>query len=135
MSIFKTAVTSAAVLAGGLAAAPQQAQAGGHVHLGSYGLYAPSGYGFGNGYGGTNLYGNSYYGGYGGYYGGGYGGYSPYGGAGYGGTAVYHDTSHFDYTPGMVVPHGNHAHYIPGHLQYHPTGHYDIYGPGHFGGY
>ncbi len=139
MSIFKTAMTSAAVLAGGLAVAPQQAEAGGQ--LGNFGLYAPSGFGFGNGYRGTNLYGNSGYGGgYGRYYGnggygGGYGGYGAGYGGGFGGTAVYHDTSHFDYVPGVAVPHGNHTHYVPGHAQYHQTGHYDVYGPGHFGGY
>lgn len=37
---------------------------------------------------------------------------------------IYHDTSHYDYHPPTVVPHGNHYHVIPGHYDYHQTGHY-----------
>ena len=155
MNIFKTAVTSAAVLAGAIAVVPDQAEAsqfslmlsgrsgyGGGYGYGNqgYGGYGNQGYGgYGNqGYGGYG-YGNQGYGygnqGYGGYqsgYGGGYGNQG-YGG-GYGGTTVYHDTSHYDYNPGVVVPHGNHSHYIPGDTSFHQQGHFDTYGPGHFGG-
>jgi len=43
----------------------------------------------------------------------------------------YHDTSHFDYVPGRVVPHRNHFHYIPGGYQFHREGHYDYHRGGH----
>ena len=135
MGILKTAVTSAVVFAGGLVLAPDQAEAGGRHTLGSYGLYRSTGYGFGGGYGQGAYYGGTGYRNYnyGAGYGSGYGGHY-HGGYNHGGTTVWHDTSHYDYVPGIVVPHGNHSHYIPGHLEYHQTGHYDHYGPGHFSG-
>lgn len=36
----------------------------------------------------------------------------------------YHDTSHFDYHPTQVRRHRNHYDVIPGHYDYHRTGHY-----------
>lgn len=52
-----------------------------------------------------------------------YRGYS--GGYGWGGPyPTWHDTSHFDYHPGYVVPHGNHLDFVPGHYDFHPSGHY-----------
>lgn len=67
---------------------------------------------------------------FGGSWNGGYGGYGGYN-RGYGGNGGYgytqprwHDTSHYDYHPAQVVPHGNHYHVIPGHYDYHRTGHY-----------
>lgn len=43
----------------------------------------------------------------------------------------YHDTSHFDYVPAHVVPHGNHLHYIPAQRYFHRDGHYDYHRGGH----
>ncbi len=71
-------------------------------------------------------YGGSYNRGYGNY-----GGHNAYRGYGQSPTihlrtnrGYYHDTSHWDYHPGTVVPHGNHYHYIPGHYDYHRQGHW-----------
>jgi hypothetical protein len=38
---------------------------------------------------------------------------------------TWHDTSHFDYHPPQLVPHGNHFDYQPGHFDFHRTGHWD----------
>ena len=38
---------------------------------------------------------------------------------------VYHDTSHYDYHRPRIVPHGNHFDLIPGHYNFHRTGHWD----------
>jgi hypothetical protein len=38
---------------------------------------------------------------------------------------VWHDTTHYDYHPGQVVPHGNHLDYVPGHYDLHRSGHWD----------
>jgi hypothetical protein len=68
------------------------------------------------------------------HYGGGYyDGYRGYRSVGYGypgrdcyrGYKVWHDTSHYDYHPGEFVRHRNHFHYVPGHYDYHETGHWD----------
>lgn len=40
------------------------------------------------------------------------------------GHGWYHDTSHYDYHPSQVVPHGNHYDVIPGHYDFHRTGHW-----------
>ena len=89
--------------------------------------------GYGGGYGG-------YGGGYGGYGGGlsigsGFGGYGGYGG-GYGrGLSInlyrpsysppaWHDTTHYDYHPGGLVPHRGHFDYVPGHYDLHRSGHF-----------
>jgi len=37
--------------------------------------------------------------------------------------SYYHDTSHYDYVPPQVIPHGNHIHYQPGGYYWHQTGH------------
>jgi hypothetical protein len=50
----------------------------------------------------------------------GFGGY----GGGYGGYPTFHNTSHYDYHPAHLQQHGNHFHYVPGHYDYHQTGHY-----------
>ena len=72
----------------------------------------------------TRHHGRDYYGGYRtARYGYGYGG-----GDCYGGRSVWHDTSHYDYHPGEVVRHRNHYHYVPGHYDFHETGHWDHYG-------
>ena len=42
-------------------------------------------------------------------------GYSSYG---------YRSRGHYDYYPSTVVPHGNHAHVIPGHYHYHRGSHH-----------
>jgi len=91
----------------------------------------------GCGYGG---YGAGYGGGYGGgvriSVGRGYGGYGGYGLGGYGGLygvarpayirpPVWHDTTHLDYHPPRLVPHGNHLDRIPGHYHLHRSGHWD----------
>jgi hypothetical protein len=39
-------------------------------------------------------------------------------------SGLWHDTSHWDYHPAQIVPHGNHFHYVPGHYDYHQTGHW-----------
>lgn len=52
-------------------------------------------------------------------------GYGFYGNSCYGGGRTWHDTSHWDYHPGEFVRHRNHYHYVPGHLDYHHTGHWD----------
>jgi hypothetical protein len=119
------------------AAAPSPADAGGYYGpLGGYGggyVGVMAGYGRLGSYGLSPGYGG-FGGGYGGYGGGYSGGYS--GGYGYGvGTPVWHDTSHYDISPGYAIPHGNHIDYVPPHTTFHPQGHYDYYGPGHFNGY
>ncbi|MCA9077735.1 MAG: hypothetical protein KDA93_22100 [Planctomycetaceae bacterium] len=38
---------------------------------------------------------------------------------------TWHNTSHYDYHPGGFQRHGNHAHYVPGHVDLHRTGHFD----------
>lgn len=50
---------------------------------------------------------------------------SYYGGHGNLGGSHWHDTSHWDYHPTQIVPHGNHYHVQPGHYDYHQTGHWD----------
>jgi|GEM_PF-1151238 hypothetical protein len=45
-------------------------------------------------------------------------------GTGHRGHYHYHDTSHYDYVPPRVIPHGNHFHYVPGGYYFHQTGHY-----------
>lgn len=37
----------------------------------------------------------------------------------------WHDTSHWDYHPTQIVPHGNHYHVVPGHYHWHQDGHWD----------
>jgi hypothetical protein len=37
---------------------------------------------------------------------------------------VWHDTSHWDYHPGGYISHGSHLHYVPGHFDFHSSGHY-----------
>ena len=44
---------------------------------------------------------------------------------------VWHNTSHFDYHPTERVWHGNHIDVIPGHFDYHNTGHWDRRFGGH----
>lgn len=39
-------------------------------------------------------------------------------------SPVWHDTSHYDYRPTQVIPHRDHYHVIPGHYDYHRTGHW-----------
>lgn len=45
----------------------------------------------------------------------------------------WHDTSHWDYTPGRYVPHGNHCDYVPGYPVWHRDGHWDRHDRGHRG--
>lgn len=127
MNLIKTAFASATIAAAGLlASAPDTADAQVRFSIG----IGNGGYGYGNygGYGGYRGYGFNNYGGYGGW-GGGYGGYGGYGFNNYGGYGggygpVWHDTSHYDYYPTTVVPHGNHYDVLPGHYHYHNTGHW-----------
>lgn len=76
--------------------------------------------------GGTPYYGNSYGSGYGLGYSSGYlpsyGGYTNVYRPSYN---VWHDTSHYDYVPTRVIPHGNHYHVQPGGYYYHQSGHVD----------
>jgi hypothetical protein len=37
----------------------------------------------------------------------------------------WHDTSHWDYHPARIVPHGNHFHIAPRHYHWHQEGHFD----------
>jgi hypothetical protein len=37
----------------------------------------------------------------------------------------WHDTTHLDYHPGEFVPHYDHYHYVPGHIDVHRSGHWD----------
>lgn len=110
-----------AVLSIGLAATAQ-AQHGSHHHGIGAGVYSrgvPS-YGFSN-----NCY-NYGYNNYAQPYSSFYGniGNVGFGFNGYGRAPVWHNTTHYDYHPGMIVPHGNHYDYIPGHYDLHRSGHY-----------
>ena len=42
----------------------------------------------------------------------------------YGHHGYYHDTSHFDYHAPQIYRHGNHYDFVPGHYDFHRTGHY-----------
>lgn len=89
--------------------------------------------------GGGSPYGSSYGLGYSsGYSGGLYApSYGSYGGYGYGGSYlnnyrgprnsgyIWHDTTHYDYVPTQVIPHGNHYHVQPGGYYLHQSGHVD----------
>ena len=122
MTFLKTAFTSAALLAGGLVASvPEPADAQIRVQFGNGGVTWGSGSGWNSGYyGGRNYYSDRNY----------YSGtrYSNRGwNDGYYGRSrgnVWHDTSHYDYHPTTVVPHGDHYDVIPGHYDYHRTGHW-----------
>lgn len=73
-----------------------------------------------------NPHGGRYDGRYGGNYRGYYGGrHQVYHGGYWGGGHSWHDTSHYDYHPGGFVQHYNHYDYVPGHYDYHQTGHWD----------
>jgi hypothetical protein len=79
------------------------------------------GFGYSFGYGGQNHYRYNY-------------GGNPYGGLVYnqrwcppGGYGQWHNTSHWDYHPGSFQRHRNHFHYVPGHYDYHQTGHWHAY--------
>lgn len=74
-----------------------------HYGAGSYGM--PKGYGFGH----TNPYSYGWQSGCGSW------GYSP---------RIWHDTTHYDYHPTTIVPHGNHFHIQPGHYHLHRSGHW-----------
>jgi hypothetical protein len=59
----------------------------------------------------------------------GYRGYAPgyqnYGtNYGYSGHSYYHDTSHYDYHAPSLQWHGNHFDAVPGHYDFHQTGHF-----------
>lgn len=36
----------------------------------------------------------------------------------------WHDTSHYDYHPTEIINHGSHYHVIPGHYDFHRSGHW-----------
>ena len=104
MTKFKGSMLLVAVVFGlGLLASANSASADPYGY-GSYGNYGYAGYrpGYGYGYGYQNNY-NTYQPSYG---------------------ATWHDTSHWDYHPSHIVPHRNHFHYVPGHYDYHQTGHW-----------
>ena len=50
-------------------------------------------------------------------------------GWGWGSAHSWHDTSHWDYHPPQLVPHGNHFHVQPGHYDWHQDGHWDHHHP------
>lgn len=109
--------------AGGLlAAGANQAQA--QWGSGGYGCSAGlgyGGYGYGTGYGGI-------YGGYvQPYYGHIHHGVNPYTATWGGGHLHWHDTSHYDYVPSRIIPHGNHYHVQPGGYIWHQQGHFDLH--------
>lgn len=54
-----------------------------------------------------------------------YGGYGNYGWGGFMQkfNRVWHDTSHWDYHPPTLQRHGDHFHIVPGHYDWHQTGH------------
>ena len=100
MTLFKSAVTASALLAGGLVAgAPQDADAQVRFSFGTGGGY----------------YGHNH----------GWGGYDGYHGRRGRRGRVWHDTSHYDYHPGGFQRHRNHYHYVPGHYDFHRDGHWD----------
>lgn len=132
MKLLKAAFTSAAMLAGGLfAMTPDNADAQIRFQIGgsSNGYRYDSGHrhdGHDHGYNRSGYRSNNYYDrsgsrydGYSGRYGSGYRGYNN---SGY--NNRWHDTSHYDYHPTTVVPHGNHYDVIPGHYRYHQSGHW-----------
>ena len=45
----------------------------------------------------------------------------------------WHDTSHYDYIPPHAVRHGNHIDYVPGRMQFHREGHWDVHRGHHRG--
>ena len=111
MSLAKIVTVCAALAAGGWTLAPESASAGGWQYRSYRPSYGYSGYGYsGRGYGYQPF----------GSYSSRFGGYPSYG---YG-RSWYHDTSHYDYHPGYVVPHGDHYDYIPGHYHHHQSGHW-----------
>ncbi len=125
MSFVKSAFASAALLAGVLfASAPDTADAQIRFSIGSGGSgqngYQNRSYGYSNS--GNRAYNRGHRSS--GYRNGGYNGR---------GNTVWHDTSHYDYHPTTVVPHGNHYHVQPGHYDLHRSGHYDTYRGGHSG--
>lgn len=130
----KSAILGAVAALGLALGGINETQAGDHYAHGYYGHYGTSRLGsglqitVGSRYGNSGRYYSGYRGGYGGYNGYQYGlgnyGYGHNHGYGYR-PPVWHDTSHYDYHPGGLVPHGNHYHYIPGHYDYHRTGHWD----------
>jgi len=87
----------------------QELQAG-HGHNHGHHNHGHNHHNHGSGWGGG--YGNSW-----GYVSPGYGGY-------YGSYGRYHNTSHWDYHPTTIVPHRGHYHVIPGHYDWHNTGHW-----------
>lgn len=106
----------------------------------------PRGYGYGNGYapnyngngyGASNFapnYGRNFDNGYGNRYGLNqcYRNCGPgYGLGGYQNQGHYvpHTTTHFDYHPPSLQPHGNHFDYVPGHYDPHTTTHFDYHPP------
>jgi hypothetical protein len=120
----KSLAIVAAMIVTGLVVTPSAQAHPRSVHVVQYGYgHAQPSYGYGHGhthqFGGYTQRWSGYGGGYGAGYGGGYGiGYEGYR------APVYHDTSHYDYHPTRVVPHGNHYDVIPGHYHYHRTGHW-----------
>jgi hypothetical protein len=117
MSLLKTAFTSAALLTGGLlASTPDTADAQVRIQFGSGGSRYNDGY-----YNGRNYYSGSRYYDSGSRYDRGWNdGWNRSSSRG----RVWHDTSHYDYHPTTVVPHGDHYHVQPGHYDYHRTGHW-----------
>ena len=94
-----SAFGASAIAAGVLFAAPERATAGDRWHHGHHGHH---GHGFGLRLGGVGIdYGRPH--------------------------LDWHDTTHWDYHPGYVVPHGNHYDYVPGHYHLHRDGHWDLH--------
>jgi hypothetical protein len=111
----KPAIILIAIVAFGLSGiATSTASAGG------FGFYVASpgyGYSVGAGHGFYGGYRTAYYGGRG------------YCDDGWDRDHEWHDTSHYDYHPPTVVRHRNHFHYVPGHYDFHRTGHLHHYHP------
>ncbi len=125
MTIFKPTAALALLVGCCAFGTADTAQAGGFSLQIGRPAYSGYGGGFNRGYygGGFNrgLYGGGFNRGlYGGGFNRGFGG-GHYGHGGFGGTSVYHDTTHVDVLNGQPV--------------LHRSGHFDHYGPGHFGGH
>ncbi len=116
----KHLVAAAAAVALCFVAGADQAQARG-FHIRAGGVHVDIGNPHGH-WGGRHVVG---YPGYGAgrvhrsFYGAGFGG-----GHGHG-HRRWHDTSHYDYHGPSLVPHGNHYDFVPGHYDFHRSGHWD----------
>jgi hypothetical protein len=115
----------AVALLTGLDAPKAEAGNGFSLQIGRFGISTGNyGYGssFNRGYNQRSLGHNSYYGARS--YGAGRYGVGNHGAQNYRHGRSYHDTTHLDYHPPQLIPHGNHYDVQPGHYDVHRTGHW-----------